>query len=149
MIAFQKMPRRNAVSTVEATIVLVVFLMLVLGMIELGICVFRYNLVAAAAREGARRGIVCGEYSASPWGPTAIGPVNGNDASPLAQVVMAMLAGVDPLTVTIQAQWLDGDNEVDHRLQVTVTIVQPLALSSLFGIDSLTVSSQTTMQITH
>jgi hypothetical protein len=118
-------------------------------MLEMGICVFQYHLVAAAAREAARQGIVHGEYSSSPWGPATIGPVNGNDTSPLAQAVMAILVGVDPQTVTIQAAWLDGDNEVDHRLQVTVSILSNPGITSFLGIASFTLSSQTTMQITH
>lgn len=149
MIAARIPRRRDAVTTLEAAIVLVVFLTLVLGMIELGICVFRYHLVAEATREGARQAMVHGEYSPSPWGPATIGPIYGNDADPLAQAVMNLLVGVDPDTVTVLAEWLDGDNEVDHRVRVTVTIQQPLVLSSLLGIDSLTLSSQTTMQITH
>jgi Flp pilus assembly protein TadG len=141
--------RRNAVTTLEAAIVLSAFMTLVLGLVELGICVFRYHLVAAGAREGARLGIVSGEYSASPWGPATIGPIDGNDPQPLAQAVMSMLVGVDPSTVAILAEWLDGDNQVDHRLRITVTIQSPLAFTSLLGIDSLTLTSQTTMQITH
>jgi Flp pilus assembly protein TadG len=149
MIVARMTRRRKAVAAFEAAIVLGVFLTLVLGMIELGICVFRYHLVAEAAREGARQTLVHGEYSASPWGPATVGPINGNDPSPLAQAVMPMLVGVDPETVTILAEWLDGDNEVDHRVRVTVTIQQALLLPSLLGINSLTLSSQTTMQITH
>jgi Flp pilus assembly protein TadG len=141
--------RRRAVSTVEAVIVLSVFLTLVLGMVELGMCVFQYHLVAGAAREGARQGIVHGEYSSSPWGPATMGPITGNDSSPLAQVVMTMLVGIDPGTVTIVAVWLDGDNEVDHRLQVTVTVQYDTGLMSLLGIGVVPLTSQTTMQITH
>ena len=149
MFAARMTQRRPAVSTFEAALVLGVFLTLVLGMIELGICVLRYHLVAEAVREGARQAMVSGEYSASPWGPATVGPINGNDPNPLAQAVMPLLVGVDPATVTIQAVWLDGDNAVDHRVQVTVAIQQALVLTSLFGIDSLTLTSQTTMQITH
>jgi Flp pilus assembly protein TadG len=149
MIVMQTMRRRKAVAAFEAAIILSVFLTLVVGMIELGVCVFQYHLVAGAAREGARQGIVHGEYSSSPWGPAAIGPIHGNDMTPLAQAVMPMLVGIDPQNVTIQAAWLDGDNEVDHRLQVTVTVQSPTGLVSLLGIESLTLSSRTTMQITH
>jgi len=149
MIAVRNVQRRRAVSAFEATIVLGVFLMLVLGMIEMGVCVSQSNLVAAAAREGTRQAMVHGEYSSSPWGPAALGPIDGNAADPLAQAVMAMLVGVDPATVTIQAVWLDGDNEVDHRVQVTVTIQHAMVLAALLGFDSLTLTSNSTMQITH
>jgi hypothetical protein len=115
----------------------------------LGMCVLRYHLVAEAAREGARQAIVHGEYSSSRWGPSTLGPIKGDDAHPLAHAVMPMLIYVDPSAVTIQADWLDGDNEVDHRVRVTVTVQQALILPSLLGIDSLTVGSQTTMQIVH
>lgn len=149
MMSDRTLRRRDGVSTVETAIVLGVFLLLVLGMIELGACVFQSHLVADAARAGARKGIVHGEYSSSPWGSAPLGPVNGNDSSPLAQAIMPLLLGVDPQTVTIQAVWLDGDNAVGHRLQVKVTIQHTVVLTSLLGMDSLALSSQTTMEIAH
>ncbi len=141
--------RRRGVAAVEAAIVLGVFLTFVLGMIEMGICVFRYHLVAGAVREGTRQAIVHGDYSSAPWGPTTIGPIDGNDSHPLVQAVMRMLVGVDPDSVTIQAEWLDGDNEVEHRVRVTVAVLHTFTLPSMLGISSLTLHSDSTMQITH
>ena len=61
---------------VEAAIILPVFLVLTLGMIDLGIAVFQNNAVCEASRQGARIASVHGAYAADDssgavWGPTS------------------------------------------------------------------------------
>ena len=51
---------RRGATLVEAAIVLPVFLLLVFGIIELGLAVARYNMLAEVARDGARMAIVHG-----------------------------------------------------------------------------------------
>lgn len=65
------MPRavRNAFRSqgqdiVEMALILPLLLALLLGIAEFGVAVWRYNTVANAAREGARRGVVAGCDSA-------------------------------------------------------------------------------------
>src|SRR5438067_10755530 len=66
---------RCGATLVEAGLVLGLFLTLVFGMIDLGIGVLRYHIVAEAARQGARIAIVHGNVTPpggrplSPWGP--------------------------------------------------------------------------------
>src|SRR5687767_5580593 len=69
--------RRPAGSLVETAIVLPVFLTLVLGMIDLGLAVLRFNQCSQAARHACRQASVHGQHAPSgwnggPWGPTKI-----------------------------------------------------------------------------
>lgn len=137
---------------VEAALVFLAFLTLVLGMLDLGLAVFRNHLVCEAARQGARQAIVHGSLappSMVAWGPDPVGPVPGNDSSPLAQAVQPFLADLDPSTVTVQAQWIDGGNDPGQRVRVTVNATCPLTLPSLVGVSSLSLHASSTMPIAH
>ena len=90
-------PSRNGVTMVEMAIVLMVFLTLVLGMLDLGIAVFRHHVIAEAARQGARQAIVHGSLAdkLGPWGPdTFSGPAD--TSSSLVDAIRPCLAGMDP-----------------------------------------------------
>jgi hypothetical protein len=143
---------RRGVTTVETALVILAFLTLVLGVIDLGLAVFRNHLVCEAARQGARQAIVHGSLapaSMGAWGPDSLGPVPANDSSPLAQAVQPFLGDFDPTTVTVQAQWLDGGNEPGQRVKVTVNAICPLMLPSLVGVSSLSLHASSTMPIAH
>jgi Flp pilus assembly protein TadG len=56
--------RERGETLIEFALSLVVFLMILLGLSEFGILVFRYNMLADLAQEGARRGSVCGSGAA-------------------------------------------------------------------------------------
>ena len=80
-----KAGKRRGASLEEAVILIMVFLTIILGMIDLGMGVFRSNLVSQLARQGARMAIVHGSKAPSgwqggPWGPSAYGPVSLNDS---------------------------------------------------------------------
>ena len=67
---------RRGAAMVEAAIILPVFLLLIFGMIDVGMGVFRNNLLSEAARHGARQAIVHGAFAPTgwdggPWGPRA------------------------------------------------------------------------------
>jgi Flp pilus assembly protein TadG len=49
--------RRRGQGLVEFALVLTIFLMLVMGVVDLGRGVFTYNMLSEAAREGAREGV--------------------------------------------------------------------------------------------
>ena len=76
--------------------------------------------------------------------------VETNDGSnDIANAIRPFLAGLDPSRVTIAADWLDGDNDVENRVRVTVsTTWQPLMLF-IFGSNPFTLSASSTMPIAH
>jgi hypothetical protein len=161
----RKKPDRRGVTLVEAAIVLLVFLMLVLGMLDLGLGVLQYNSVSHAARQGARQAIVHGwmaptkpPWYGGPWGPPGSYPganpytVNGANSSDW--IVKALqdggaLAGLDPNTVTIQVQWPDGSNNPDNRVSVTVSSSYSPIMTWIFGNHPITLSATSTMLIAH
>src|SRR5512135_973199 len=70
-----KMRARRGAALVELSVVLMMFLTLVLGMLDLGIGVFEYNTISQVARAGARKAITHGYLAAynstmNAWGPT-------------------------------------------------------------------------------
>ena len=163
----RKKPDRRGVTLVEAAIVLLVFLMLVLGMLDLGLGVLHYNTVSHAARQGVRQAIVHGWMAPSgwyggPWGPPGNYPggngttssytVNGANSSDW--IVKAFqdqgaFAGLDPNKVTIQVQWLDGSNNPDNRVSVTVSSSYSPIMTWIFGNPSITLGATSTMLIAH
>src|SRR5438552_607017 len=63
---------RRGITLVETAIVLNVFLLLILGTLDLGIATYRYNTLSQAARNGARQAAVHGALAApalAAWGP--------------------------------------------------------------------------------
>src|SRR4051812_47653674 len=69
--------RRRGATLAETTLVLVAFLTLILGMLDLGLAVFRQQLVSRAARGAARLAIVHGsvapsDFNGGPWGTATI-----------------------------------------------------------------------------
>lgn len=144
-----KTSRRGA-SMVEAAIILPIFLTLILGMLDLSVGVFRQHVVSQAARHGARRAIVHGKMAppkTTAWG-TAAYTGNGDASDEIATAIKPSLTGLDPAQTTIQVQWIDGSNDVESRVRVTVsTTWTPIMLALLGGQKTLTASS--TMPIAH
>ncbi len=70
-------PPRSGATMVESALVLGVFLILVFGLLDLGICVFRYHLVAGAAR-GCASSDCEWRPGAAPWGPQTTGACPGS-----------------------------------------------------------------------
>ena len=75
----QRTNRRRGGTILELALILPIFLMLSLGMLDLGRAVFRYHVLNQAACQGARRAIVHGALAdavkeGGPWGPTKLGP---------------------------------------------------------------------------
>lgn len=147
------MPRGGA-TLLEAAITLLVFLILVLGAIDLGIAIFRTTVLSQAARQGARQAIVHGNlakpgWKGGPWGPATYGPVAATDSDPKAQAVAPYLGGMDPGDVQVTYTWIDGSNLTEKRVRVTVTTTwSPLTLF-IFGHLSLDLRGSSTMPIAH
>jgi hypothetical protein len=89
-------------SLVEFALILPVFLLLAIGILDLGRAVFQVNTLAYAAREATRFAIVHGDSSESPVGP-------GNTA-PVEDVVREAAIGVTDVTVSVAWPDLDGYN---------------------------------------
>jgi hypothetical protein len=146
-------PRRGT-TLPEAALTLTVFLTLILGTLDLGLAVFRQNVLSHAARQGARKAAVHGSLAKSgwnggPWGPTTYGPKAATDSDVKAQAVAAALAGMDASAVQVTFEWPDNSNVSEKRVRVTVTTTwQPIFLF-IFGNQTTTLSASSTMPIAH
>jgi Flp pilus assembly protein TadG len=142
---------RRGASLAEAALVIPVFLALVVGMIDLGIGVLHWCVLSEAARHGARQAIVHGALappSLGNWGPATYGPVAATDSNPIASAVRTALAGMDPSTVTVKVEWLDGDNQPDHSVRVTLGHTYK-PLTGLIFSSSFSLGAGSTMRIAH
>jgi Flp pilus assembly protein TadG len=132
-------------------IALPLILILSLGMIDLGIGVFRYNVLSYAARNAARQAIVHGSRAdrLGPWGPATLS-FTAADAHPIATAIEPILgASIDPANVTMDVVWVDGSNEVDNRVSVTLTAPFFPIMTFIFGNSPHTLHAESTMIIAH
>ena len=139
---------RRGAALAETSIVLVTFLILVFGMIDLGIMVSRSQSLAEAARNGARAAIVRGEFATSPLGPTAISGV-ASDSNAIANALRPQLILMDPTQVRLQATWPDGGNEVNQRVHVTISADFTPITTFIFGAPTWTLQGDSEMYIAH
>jgi Flp pilus assembly protein TadG len=142
---------RRGATAVEAAIVLPVFLLIVLGALDLGIAVFHDNTLSAAARRGARQAIVHGALAAPQaisWGPTSYAGTAA-DASAIAQAIRPSLFTFDPSQVQINVDWLDGGNQPDQRVRVTLTYQERSVVPGFFGHAPISFQAVSTMRILH
>jgi Flp pilus assembly protein TadG len=148
---------RRGATLLELAVVLLPFLVLTLGMIDLGLGVFRYHIVANAARQAARRAIVHGAQAVvlGPWGPTKINVtadatgtaiVDGNLAG-YPDGIQPMLVGCDLAKTTITIEWLDASNALGKRVRATVA--SPYTPVTLLFLGSVTLHASSTLQIAH
>ena len=133
----------------ESAMVLLVFFLLVLGMLDLGVMVFRYNLASQAARHGARQAIVHGSQAPTAmgsWGPSTIDTTANTTSVPLVNAVKGYMIGFDLTNTTVRGQWLDGGNDPNQRVRVTIsTTYRP---ATLF-IPSVSLTAASTLPIAH
>jgi len=139
------------VTVVEATIIGTVFLLLVLGMMDLSIALYHQHLLTHAAQDGARQAALHGSLAGpqGSWGPEAIGPTNADQDGPLSEAIRPLLTGMDPAAVEVQAEWLDGNNEPGSRVQVTATTSYRPILTCWLSDRSLLLEGRATMRIAH
>ena len=161
---------RRGATLVEAVICILAFLTLVLGMLDLGITVSRYNTVAEAARLGARMAIVHGSKSLTSF---AGGPWDGtNDGDALT----AIHKKIDPLLeaqgvvsgdITLEVKYSDrspadyGDSNsttndpavttAGDTVTVTVSIPHTTLMTFIFGVSNSNakLTGKSTMGIAH
>jgi len=147
--------RRRGAAVLETAIILVLFLTVVLGMVDLGIGVFRYHILAQAARQGVRRAIVHGELASvlGVWGPATIDVTADTDGVPIVDGsrdgLRPMLIGCDLSATHIRVEWLNGTNAVDEPVRVTVSSTYRPILLFIFPNVTLPLSASSTMDIAH
>lgn len=153
----RRVTRRGAV-TAEAGIIIPVFLTLVLGAMDLGVGVLRYNTLSLSARQGARQAIVHGKlapgaWGGGPWGPNPIDCTISNpvdiDASYAVDAVCPVLVNCPPSQTRIRVEWPDGGNGVGDRVRFTVTSEYQPILAFVFGAPAIPLSASSTMPIAH
>ena len=141
---------RCGVTTVETATILCVLLLLLLGTLDLGIAVVRYNVLAAAARRVTREAIVHGAEAAperTAWGPNDYSGTAA-DGSEIAAAALPYLPTINPSEVAMQVNWPDGDHQEGDRVRVRMAYVHhavvPLMPSHLFNL-----RAECTMRIVH
>jgi Flp pilus assembly protein TadG len=133
--------QRRGATAVEAAIIVLVFLIVVLGMIDLGVGIFRYHTLAEASRIAAREAIVHGSLALDPWN-------SGTADSQMHAKIKPFLdaAGVD---ARVTASYLDQGNRPGNRVQVTVAAPYQPILTSIVPGGPVTLSATATMIIAH
>ncbi len=126
----------DGAAAVEFAILLPVFVLLVLGMIEFGLLIWRQEILTNASREGARAGIVSGNPR-----PTS------DDIIAVVSIYLSS-AGIDPSILNISVNGAEGLS--GESLTVLVQYPYPfLILPNLMaGLGtSLTLQAQTMMSL--
>jgi hypothetical protein len=137
--------------------VLSLFFVMLFGILELSIAVFRYHAVGHLSRQIARMAIVRGEMAiAAPmglgrWGPGTYGPQvlgESSGADPIASTTSRYLAGLDPDRTTVQIEWPEGSNRLEMPVRVTVETAYEPFITFLFT-STWTLRGVSTMSIAH
>lgn len=151
----------------EFALVIPIFLVMTLGVVDVGRVIWATTSLNAAAREGARYAIVHGgsQSDSCPVGPAGPDSNRAPDASclypsPSKQYIYdtvraAAIAGGSNVTVTAcYGTGCTGDTDIlDNRrgtpVTVTVTSQINLVTPALFGMTNFTVSGTSTMVVNH
>jgi len=145
-------PIRRGATALEAAVTMPIYLLIVLGTLDLGMAVFRQHQVTNAANLLSRKAATHGSRASrlGVWGPaTIIG--TAADGTAIGDFVAARIPGPNPADVTYRIEWPDGGNDArsNHRTKVTVTADHRLVITSLFGVEPMTIRSSITSAITH
>ncbi len=125
---------QRGMSVVELAIVVLLFLLLILGLMDVGRGVWAYNTLSHAAREGARYAIVHGSKSNNPATPETIENIVRRRAS--------------NRHLNVVTTWPDGNQDQGSDVNVTVqTNYQPLL--SIIAIPSIQLSATSKMVISY
>lgn len=145
--------RRGAAAT-EAALVLPVFLMIVLGVIDVSVGVARYNSLSQAARHGARQAAVHGGrasagWNGGPWGPETIDQPATAAGVPAVDAVRPMLTQCPLDESRVRVEWPDGSNVAGKSVRVTVTSTYRPMVTFLLGNPAVALTASSTMPIAH
>ena len=117
------------------------FLLLAVGMIDLGVAVFQKHVVSEASRQGARIAAVHGSLAPSGWnggnwGTTSYsGLANSGDTIPAALTSGGLFTGLNASNVTVAVQWPTGGNSAQNgdTVQVTISTTWTPIFTNIFG----------------
>lgn len=129
------------------------FLMLVLGMLDLGVGILHYNTVAAAARMGGRAAIVHGSLATPEL--AAWDDQGAKDGILTAIAPLLNASGVKTEEINVDVTHVDGPdtgtttNDPGDTLIVQVTVPYKPAVGSLLGLSRINLTAKTTMSIAH
>lgn len=151
---------RSGATLVESAITLTAFLLLVVGMLDIGIAVLRFNSISQAARQGARAAIVHGDLAPTGWRggnwgtatltvtPTDTGETS-TPAGALSDAVRPSLSACPLEETTVTVEWLNGSNRLEQPVRVTVTTIYHPVLTFLFGNPGIELRASATMPMAH
>jgi hypothetical protein len=147
-------PVRRGATIAEAALVSLVFLMLLLGMLDLGLGVMRFNTISQAARHTARQATVHGglaptSWQGGIWGPATIDSAATDTTVPAVNYARTMLIGCDINNSRVKVEWPDGGNAVQQNVKVTVTTPYKPLLTFFLPNSTITLTATTTMPIAH
>ncbi len=140
--------REGGQAMVEFAVAGIVLFILILGTIDVGRAVWNYNTLAQATREGTRYAIVHGAMSSDPSGPGSSHYTDPNSDAMVTERIEDNAGGLDLSQLTVEADWVDGDNSVGSKVKVTSRYTyEPVA--DFLGVISFDMSNSSTMEITH
>jgi Flp pilus assembly protein TadG len=142
---------RSGVAAVEGAIVLSVFLLILLGMLDLGLLLLEYNTLCEATRRLARAAIVHGQMAApaqTVWGPAAVSGTAA-DGTEYSTTLDKELATFNLSNVNYSIQWPAGTNRPDDPVQVTVTYQYPPIIPFLLGSQTVPIQAVSNMSVQH
>jgi len=152
-----KRQRRTGAALVETALIYPILFLLILGIILMGITVFRYQQVAHAAREGARYACVHGDKYHEETGNAA-----ATDATIYTNAIEPQIAGMHSDNVTYSVTWNQsnkqtysyvytdpstGKTSVKARANTVTVTVSYSWNTGLFGV--IPVSSTTVMNMSY
>lgn len=119
---------------VESALILILYFTILLGVIEFGRCVWIYNTLAFACREGARYAISRGADAKPPATSTDI-----------ANVVKSKVIGLDTSLIGVTVSWVP-DNKAGSSVKVQTTYsFSPI--TTFVNLSSMTLRSTSEMPI--
>lgn len=161
---YPRWTNRRGATVVETALVLPIFLILVLGMVDLALAVFRQHVISQAARQATRLAIVHGQLAPpeqAQWGPGTIEALATATGVPIVNGLLGpglvppreapgFLTGLHLEETTIRLEWLDGNSQPERRVQATIaTTYRPIFLSLFVGDAAWTLRAASTMRIAH
>ena len=111
---------------IEMAVVCTVFLMVLIGIVEMARAAWAREVITAAAREGARYAIVHGAGSGNPSGP-------GQNDPAVEQRVRSHCYGLQPDAVTVTSSWPLGRNDAGSTVKIEVRYQFKSAAGALIG----------------
>ncbi len=147
--------RERGEGLVEFALILPIFLLVTIGLMDLGQAMFQQNTLAFAAREATRYAIVHGSNGSPKAGPgsgdtctastTYSSPAQQCVTTAIVDLVSKDTIGVRGVTVT--TTWLNGDNNRKSRVTVDVTAQTTATLWLIKSVMSPTLRASSTLVI--